>query len=202
MHELVFHVNNNNNNNNNNNDENNNHKNNNDDNKFVWDDLIFDAERRRDEESLASGCCRIVETWHVGNSKWYALRQRNKTRGDSNACMIQRYRDAVSEHNESAIPILVHLDIPSSSVMLDRRSRDESARARLPLGDEATECEEMFRVLQSGCDSDEGKVEDAWGIPTLHVDNGDRGEDAMNQTIQTILSFVQQHYYKRAVPVQ
>jgi len=43
-----------------------------------WDDLIFDAETARDKECAEGGHCRVVETWHVGNSKWYALRQRHK----------------------------------------------------------------------------------------------------------------------------
>ena len=173
-------------------------------NRDAWDDFIFDAEKSRDEECVDGGYCRITETWHIGNSKWYALRQRNKNNtdslGDDSDVNIERYKNAVTEHEKSAVAILVHLDIPSPAVMLDRRMQDESARTRLPLKDEVKECEEMYRVLQSN--NTVGQAENnSWGIPTLHVNNGGNGSKAMGQTIQTILSFIQEHYYKRAQPV-
>ena len=167
-------------------------------NRDAWDDLIFDAEKRRDEDCLEARYCRVVETWHVGNSKWFSARRRNKS--DDPNINIQRYTKAVLEHKKSAVAILVHLDIPSSTVMLNRRMHDESTRARIPLDEEVKECEEMYQALQSNTAKDRHEI-CSWGIPSLRVDNGEFGDEAMTQTIQTIISFIQQHYYKRALPL-
>jgi len=167
-------------------------------NRDAWDDLIFEAEKRRDEDCLEARYCRVVETWHVGNSKWFSARRRNKS--DDPNINVQRYTKAVLEHKKSAVAILIHLDIPSSTVMLNRRMHDESARARIPLDQEVKECEEMYQALQSNTAKDQHEIS-SLGIPSLHVDNGEFGDEAMTQTIQTIISFIQQHYYKRALPL-
>ena len=163
--------------------------------KDNWDDLILEKEIQRDLQASQRGYCRVVETWHVGNAKWYSLRRsQGNDVGISSTIDIERYKAATSAHEEMSVVLLVNLNISSPGVMLDRRSRDEAPRARLPLKDEEKECSEMFQALQS---KDIASSFDTIVSASIEIDNGDYGPIAMNRTIKSILSFMQMHYHKR-----
>eukprot|EP00588_Corethron_pennatum_P026244 CAMPEP_0194327020 /NCGR_PEP_ID=MMETSP0171-20130528/39307_1 /TAXON_ID=218684 /ORGANISM="Corethron pennatum, Strain L29A3" /LENGTH=816 /DNA_ID=CAMNT_0039086811 /DNA_START=115 /DNA_END=2562 /DNA_ORIENTATION=+ len=160
-------------------------------NKDLWDDRIFLEEVHRDLESSKniSSHCRVVETWHVGNAKWYALRQ--KANGAD--IDIERYKTAVINHQAASVVLLVNLNLPSSSVMLDRRKAGQedgltSVQKRLPLKDEEKECEELYQALQLDC-SDEMLTSS--NIPMIQIENGDDGPEAMERTLKSILLFLQ-----------
>jgi thymidylate kinase len=193
-------------------------------NKNAWDDLIFEEEVRRDlnavskneQSSASSSYCRVVETWHVGNAKWYALRQGKVIGdGDDNSDVdVERYKTAITNHQATSIVLLVNLNIPSSSIMMDRRKAGDdkeeedgtvtaSARNRLPLKDEEKECEELYQALQfqSGGSSDPIVASCTCNVPMIQIDNGDHGPEAIERTLKSILSFVQLHSHRRLVPV-
>ncbi len=161
-------------------------------NSDAWDDLIHRAEVDRDEKACAVRSCRIVETWHIGNAKWYQLRQKGKDDNDDAVVDLTNYRDAVAKHQSSSVVLLINLILDSSDIVMRRREICNDARARLPLADEEKECRDMFQVLQS----DQALVE-SFGIPVLNIDNGTDGKDALNHTLRSILSFIQQHSHKR-----
>jgi len=151
-----------------------------------WDNTIYDAECKRDESSI--GCCRIVETWHCGNSAWYQLRQGQN---------VERYYKAIAKHQETSVVLIVHLKFESSSIMIDRRKKYPSACERLPLEDELKGCNKLFECLQDDVlyESMAKKLQ----IPILKIDNGTDGEQAMNRSLKEILAFIQIHYKKRVV---
>ena len=154
----------------------------------AWDDLIHSEEMKRDKES--EGICRIVETWHVGNLKWYQLRRLKEKDDKMNNANELRYSKAIEEHQQISFVLRVHLNLASSKVVVSRRNQYSSNRERLPLKREAIECEEMFQLF--GYDNASESVE----MPVLVVDNGLDGDGAIASTLKEIMRFVLKHYYK------
>jgi hypothetical protein len=154
----------------------------------AWDDLIHSEEMKRDKGS--EGICRIVETWHVGNLKWYQLRRLEEKDDKMNNANELRYSKAIEEHQQTSFVLRVHLNLASSKVVMSRRNQYSSNRERLPLKREAIECEEMFQLF--GYDNASESVE----MPVLVVDNGLDGDDAIASTLKEIMRFIHKHYYK------
>jgi len=83
--------------------------------------------------------------------------------------------------------------------MVKRRERYATMKERLPMKNEAEECEELWQALQEDNGEFISGVANTLGIPVLQIDNEKDGEEAMNEVLSEILVFVQSNYYKRVV---
>lgn len=164
--------------------------------KHDWDGRILEAECQRDEQST---CSRVVETWHCGNAAWCQLRQKQKNDITSADVDLERYEHAIAKHQEPTLLLIVQLTLGSSSVMVKRRKRYATMKERLPMQNEAKECEELYQALQEDNGEFISGVASNLSIPVLQIDNEKDGEDAMNEVLSEILLFVQSNYYKRVV---
>jgi len=100
----------------------------------------------------------------------------------------------MSKHQESASVLMVYLSIDSSSTILNRRSQDPTALERLPLQDERKDVENLFclndiQLYESMAESTK--------IPLLVIDNTEDGEQAIEKTIKSILTFVKKQSHLR-----
>jgi thymidylate kinase len=111
-----------------------------------WDDFLLKKECERDAAFKDSkGSIRVVETWHVGNVAWFRLRQQKSAANNADQ---ERYRIAISKHQESSFVVVVQLMLASSSTMVRRREVDTDNRKRLPMLDDENECRQLYIALQ------------------------------------------------------
>lgn len=188
-----------------------------------WDDRVFQAEYERDEEwqttvntSIGAdkeGLCRVVKTWHIGNLAWAWMRHdaQRQTKNASPSVpsnhdkiwndMVQRAHEAMQKEIQDgdSCVMLVHLQI--SPTTMTRRRQNDVNQARLPLDDEEAGGAIIYQALE------EKSVElwDAFlearmaGIPnknrvaTLRLSNDQDGDSHIEERVQSILAFVQEH---------
>jgi thymidylate kinase len=156
-----------------------------------WDDFLLKKECERDALFQVSKCSiRVVETWHVGNAAWYKLRQQ---KGNGVITDLERYKFAISKHQESSLVVVVQLMLASPSTMVRRREIDTDNRKRLPMQDEEKECNQLHIALQD--DNLKKDMLDPLGLPLLQVDNSVDGDEAMEKVLMNVLSFVHKHLH-------
>lgn len=154
-----------------------------------WDDQVFHAECQRDE--ARRGCSRVVETHHFGNLAWAAFRQ-SKDAGNSNT-LIQKYRQAIERETHHSLVILVNLQI-EVDVSMRRRQKDNSNRVRVPLLDEARECDALHQAIQYRGFKLMDKAKPPC-VPVLHVNNSEDGEAGIQNTLESIVEFVKEQQW-------
>lgn len=163
-------------------------------NKDEWDSLIYQKECERDVATSSSKSCRVVETWHGGNASWCYLRRKDMKVKQFETAFLPKYVDAISKHAELSSVIMIFLKIGSSDVILDRRKKDTTAVARLPLDDEVNGVSDLFELNDTYiCES----IAKFTKVPLLIVDNTENGEDAIHNTLKSILAFVKNHSHDR-----
>jgi hypothetical protein len=161
--------------------------------KDQWDDLILQKESERD--LLSIGNCRVVETWHGGNAVWnFVRRKKEMSKEDFQSQILQQYLRPMSKHQESASVLMIYLSIDSSSTILNRRGQDPTALERLPLQDERKDVDNLFclndlQLYESMAESTK--------IPLLVINNTEDGEQAIEKTIKSILTFVKKQSHLR-----
>lgn len=163
-------------------------------NKDEWDSLIYQKECERDVAASSSKSCRVVETWHGGNASWCYLRRNDMKVKEFETAFLPKYVDAISKHAQSSCVIIIFLKVGSSDVILDRRKQDATAVERLPLEDEVNGVSDLFDLNDTYiCES----IAQSTKVPLLIVDNSENGEDAINNTLKSILDFVKNHSHDR-----
>lgn len=163
-------------------------------NKDEWDSLIHQKECERDIECLSTKSCRVVETWHAGNASWNFLRRKHMNKEDFEASVLPQYVDAIVHHKEFSPVLMVFLKLHSSDAILDRRRQDASAVDRIPLDDEVEGVKSLFS-LNDTCISE--SIMKLTKVPLLIVDNTENGEEAIKNTLKSILTFVKKHSHDR-----
>ncbi|GFH48022.1 hypothetical protein CTEN210_04498 [Chaetoceros tenuissimus] len=163
-------------------------------NKDEWDSLIYQKECERDVAASSSKTCRVVETWHGGNASWCHLRRNYMKVKDFETAFLPKYVGAISKHAELSSVVLVFLKISSSDVILHRRKQDATAVKRLPLDDEVNGVSDLFELNDTYiCES----IAKFTKVPLLIVDNTENGEEAIHNTLKSILVFVKNHSHDR-----
>eukprot|EP00986_Skeletonema_menzelii_P014829 scaffold10375_cov123-Skeletonema_menzelii.AAC.1 len=155
-----------------------------------WDAFLHGKECERDtlfQDSKSS--VRVVETWHIGNAAWYNLRHP--------AADVERYKIAITKHQESSLVVVIQLMLASPSTMVRRREVDVDNTNRLPMQDDEKECNQLFIALQDN--NLKGIMLEPLGIPVLQVDNSADGGKAMEKVLIDILTFVQKHFHSQVV---
>ena len=160
-----------------------------------WDDFLLKRECERDalfQDSKSS--IRVVETWHVGNAAWYKLRQQKSAANTD----LERYKIAISKHQESSLVVVVQLMLTSPSTMVRRREIDTDNRKRLPMQDDEKECHQLYIALQDSINLKKDML-DPLGIPLLQVNNDVDGDEAMEKILVDVLSFVQKRLHHQVL---
>jgi thymidylate kinase len=169
-----------------------------------WDDRVYDAELARDNQHESR---RVVETWHVGNLAWAGMRldaaqkahEAQDTDGANEVSTehehhYQRVRSAIKKEQSRRCVLAVHLCIgPSDSV---RRRQNDSNASRLPIEAdmEFDECNNLYQALDVKTQQYLGTL----GIPLLVIENSDDGQDAIKATARKIVTFINEHQWRRA----
>ena len=138
----------------------------------------------------------------MGNLGWALLRKKaNMSEGKIDETetdiLVKRAYDTILGHSENAVTIFVHLHSNPESTMR-RRESDHSAKTRLPMANEESECSELHELLDDGIGEHLVAFE-KMGIPTLVVDNSKDGDGCIHETTEKIVKFILSNIWRCAV---
>jgi hypothetical protein len=169
----------------------------------TWDDFVHMCEIERDRQREAEGASRIVETWHVGNLAWALHRERPPTKaiGSQDESLVQKTHDAVQEHGHKSSVMFVHISVSTETSVRRRRQQHYSAgadangvkednAARLPMTNEAQECQRLHEALDTQGLQEVSELATKLQIPLLVLDNDHDGESAIAHAGEKILRFI------------
>ena len=165
-------------------------------NSSSWDDQLYHAEMQRDGNDADDRCCRVVETWHIGNLEWALMRLRaRKDKSPAEEDLVVRTKSAFQAELKRAVVIAVHLKVgPEDS--LRRRVQEKTNQARIPMVSERDELTELHQSLDVQAQQHLAELQKELDFPYLLIENSDDG--ALDVMAKRIVRFINEQQWRRA----